>query len=207
MRRVLALAAATWLAFPAPARSWPAGEGLPAPGVAGAGVPPPEPIGSGLPAPPQQMFEAMLLYAEQGEFDKAGRVLEKMAPLLDEIKSAYGTDLAEEARKALENGGAWEFQAAVLKIVFHHMKLELSRALKARSRASVVGVRVAYLDYLFLAPGLKRKDPELAAEAERRFKSVYELVVSSPMGPWNEDGAQAHVREIERLCLLALEKG
>ncbi len=187
MRGGLALALAASLAFPMQARSGPAG--------------------ANLPAPPQQMFEAMLLYAEQGDFDKAGRVLKNMAPLLEEIKAAYGADLAGETSAALAEGDVWQAQTAVLKMVYYHMKLELAAALKARGRPSIVSVRVAYLDYLFLVPRLKRKDEKLAAEAERRFRAVHELVTSGRTASTAGDEARLHVREIERICLLALGTG
>lgn len=187
MKRIVALAAAVVLVLPGPARSWPAAEGLP--------------------VPPQQMFEAMLLYAEQGEFDKVGRVLEKMAPLLDEIKAAYGAEPAGEIRKALEKGDAWEAQTAVLQVVYYHMKLELSAALKTQGRPGIVRVRVAYMDYLFFVLRLTRKDKELVAEVERRFKLLNNLVASNRTDSGREDEAGVHVREIERICLLTLAAG
>ncbi|MEK7721465.1 MAG: hypothetical protein AAB359_03655 [Elusimicrobiota bacterium] len=158
-----------------------------------------------LPAPPQQMLEAMLLYSEQGDFDKAARVLKKMAPLLDELNAAYGIDLADGARNALKKGDAWEAQTAVLKVVYYHMKLELAAALKARGRQAVVRLRMAYLDYLFLAPRLKRKDKKLAAEVEKGFKSVHNLLASGRTAAGAQDEAAFHVREIERICLSSTE--
>lgn len=160
-----------------------------------------------LPAPPQQMFEAMLLYAEQGDFAKAGRILEKLAPLLDELRAAYGTDLAGETREALKKGGAWEAQTAILKVVYYHMKLELSAALKAEGRSAIGSVRMAYLDYLFLVPRLKDRDKKPAAEAELRFKAVHKLVISGLAASEMKEEARAQVREIERICLQALEAG
>lgn len=186
MRKLFAIAAAAALVLPGPVSALSA---------------------AALPAPPQQMFEAMLLYTEQGDYDKAGRVLEKMSPLLEEIKAVYGLDLAAETRAVLKKGDAWEARTAVLRVVHYHMKLELAAALLQHGRAAVVNVRVAYLDYLLLAPRLERKDKKLAAEVERRFKSVYELVVSGRAGSMNEDEAFAHIREIERLCLIALKTG
>ncbi|MDA8132094.1 MAG: hypothetical protein M0011_11385 [Elusimicrobia bacterium] len=185
MKRLAVLITAAALAFPAPAL----------------------PAGAALPVPPQQMFEAMQLYIEQGDFDKAGRILEKMVPLLDELKTAYGTDLYGETRLALKKNDAWEAQSAVLKVVYFHMKSELSRAIVQSGRSAAVAVRVAYLDYLFLAPRVSRKNSGLAGEAERRFKAVYELVSSGRAGPEREKETWAHVREIERICLLALETG
>ena len=118
-----------------------------APG-SGTGSFPPQPCG-----PPQQMLEAMLLYSEQGDFDKAARVLKKMAPLLDELNAAYGIDLADGARNALKKGDAWEAQTAVLKVVYYHMKLELAPAPKARGRQAAVRLRVSYLDIFSSRPG------------------------------------------------------
>ncbi|MEK7383338.1 MAG: hypothetical protein AAB262_08640 [Elusimicrobiota bacterium] len=179
MRRVLSLAAAAALTFPA--QAWPAS------------------ADARLPAPPQQMFEAMLFYAEQGSFDKAVRVLDNMAPLLLEIKAAYGTDLAGETRAALKKRDAWQAQTAVLKVVYYHMKLELATALQAQGHRALVSVRVAYLDYLFLVPRLRRKDKTLAAAAERHFKSVHELVGSDRTAAKAEDSAAIHIPEIERI--------
>jgi hypothetical protein len=93
----------------------------------------------------------------------------------------------------------------VLKVVYYHMKLELSAALQGRGRQAVVNVRVAYLSYLILVPRITRKDKKLAEEAERRFKSVYKLVVAGLAARGSRDEAWLHVWEIERLALLALE--
>jgi len=185
MRKLLACLAAALLALPVPAAA--------------------RPPAAALPAPPQQMLEAMLLYSEQGDFDKAARVLEKMAPLLDELYAAYGIELAGGVREALKKGDAWETQAAVLKVVYYHMKLELAAALKARGRQAVVSVRLAYLDYLFLEPRLERRDKKRAVEAEQRFKSLHKLLASGRTAAETRDEAALHVREIERICLRALE--
>ena len=186
MRRFLSYLAAALLAFPVPVLS---------------GVP-----SAALPAPPQQMLEAMLLYSEQGDYGKAARVLEKMSPLLNELEALYGVDLAGGVRKALKKGDAWEVQTAVLKVIYYHMKLDLAAALKARGRPAVVSVRMAYLDYLFLAPRLESKDKKLVAEVERRFKSVHNLLASKQPTAEEADEAALHVREIERICLLAVVK-
>lgn len=184
MRKFLACLTAAFLAFPVSAAA--------------------QLSSAALPAPPQQMLEAMLLYSEQGDFDKAGRVLEKMAPLLVELNAAYGVDLAGGVRKALKKGDAWEAQTAVLRVVYFHMKFELAAALKARGRAAVVSVRLAYLDYLFFVPRLELKDKELAAEAERRFRAVHKLLTSGLTAAGARDEAALHIVEIERICLLAV---
>lgn len=183
MRRAFACLTAVLLAFPVPA--------------------PAQHSSAALPAPPQQMLEAMLLYSEQGDFDKAERVLEKMAPLLAELDAASGIDLAGGVRKALKKGDAWEVQTAILKVVYYHMKLELAAVLKARGRAAVVSVRLAYLDYLFLVPRLERKDKELAAEVERRFRAVHTLLTYDRAAAGARDEVALHIGEIERICLLA----
>lgn len=181
MKPTLALAAAAWLAWPA----WSARPG-------------------GLPLPPERMFEAALHYVEGGELAKAGRVLDNMGPLLDELGAAFGLDLAAETRKAMGTGDVSQARAAVLKAVYYHMRLELAHALKARGHQAGVNVRVAYLDYLLLSPRLLR-DRKLAREAERLFRSVHELVAAAT--PEARDLAAGQVREIERVCLPALDTG
>ena len=93
------------------------------------------------------------------------------------------------------------------RLAIFHMRLELARALRAGARQAAVSVRVAYLDYLLLAPRVQRKDKNSSQETERRFKSLYALAAAGLTAAGTRDKAAELVLEIERGCLPALEDG
>lgn len=153
--------------------------------------------GTGLPAPPvpaYEAFEAMLAYCEDGRLDRLGALVRRSEALLAEVDSSPGAAVRARLEAALEGGDRGEAEAAVLRLIYFHMMLELRRTL-SDERPRPAGLRLAYLDYLFLEPRLRR---EAAAAAEAEFKAAHE-VLRAGTGGWRQALAPRFGR-LEAFC-------
>lgn len=155
-------------------------------------------------APPHQMFQAMLLYAEQGEFARVEKGLAHVQPLLEEVRRHFGADLGGEVRQAAARHDRRATEAAILKLVFHDMKHDLETVLDQEETRQVrlVSLRLAYLDFLLLEPRVDRQAGRPAGATSRRFKVIYQRMQEArPAGAALDAALVEQIQAIERECL------
>jgi hypothetical protein len=112
--------------------------------------------------PPNEIFEAVLGYAKEGNFDALGRSVKHFESLLVALKSWCGVDLHAELLDAILRRDQAGTHAALLRTLFADFTLNLFEGANA-SEPSVRRTRLemAYVDLVFLAPDARNKDPEL----------------------------------------------
>ncbi|MBI5597555.1 MAG: hypothetical protein HY928_15805 [Elusimicrobia bacterium] len=145
--------------------------------------------------PDHQVFEALLAYAEAGRFDR----LEKLLPYTErtvpgpEGRSGGGEGL----RAAVTRRDAKGVGTEVRRLIVLHMRELFARAGEEPARASVL-LRMAFLDFRLLEPGLRGRDPASAMKAEAAFKAVYAAIKEG--GDPDRPDLRAKLAEVVRIC-------
>ncbi|MFA6318595.1 MAG: hypothetical protein WC943_14395 [Elusimicrobiota bacterium] len=128
----------------------------------------------GLPFPPDEIFEAMLSYADDGGFKGLSAALGYVRPLTDRLKREFKEDVEEDLRAAIAQRDRRKCRMAVASLIFLDMRLNLKAATEAEDeslRAALV--QMAFIDYGFLSPEIKAADRALDKAARDAFRRMH----------------------------------
>ena len=142
----------------------------------------------GLPYPPNEMFEAMLNYADDGGFQGLSASLVYVHPLAAELQREFGVGAEAGIRRAISEKSAPKARLAVLRLIALDMRLNLKTAGETDDAGRrVESVQMAFLDYGFLAPGIKVLDRPLDREAKDAFRRLYRSLDRSEVKGLSEE--------------------
>lgn len=128
----------------------------------------------GIPFPPYEFYEALIQQSEDADFSAMTQSIAYLTPLFRAVQERFAADPRAEIEQAIAGRDATRARAAVLRLVFLDLKLNLDEA------ASVPTVKrrkellqIAYTDYYFLSGEVGRRDRALDRELRQLFRSAY----------------------------------
>ena len=128
----------------------------------------------GLPYPPNEIFEAMLGYAEEDGFPGLTASLRYIQPLTAALHREFKLDPEAGIRAALAEKNAEKARLAVLGLIFLDLRLNLRTAGEAEEAAKrAESVQMAFLDFELLSPAIKAKNRVLDRTAHEDFRRMY----------------------------------
>ncbi|MBI5623966.1 MAG: hypothetical protein HY924_09320 [Elusimicrobia bacterium] len=128
----------------------------------------------GLPYPPNEIFEAMLSYAEDGGFQGLTASLAYVRPLSEVLNREFKVDAEAGIRDAIAAKSPAEARKAVLRLIYLDLRLNIRTAGETEDAARrEEAVQLAFLDYGFLSREIKAKDRLLDQEIKRCFRKLY----------------------------------
>lgn len=128
----------------------------------------------GIPFPPYEFYEAVLNQCGDENYNALGRSMEHLAPLLDAIQARLGADPRAEIASAIAEKDAEKTRAALLRLIFLDLKLNLEEAGRAAAAARRNDLlQMAYTNYYFLSHEVSRRDRALDRELRDAFKEAY----------------------------------
>jgi hypothetical protein len=128
---------------------------------------------AGLSLPPDEIFEAVLNYANDSNFEAIGKSIKHYRSLLHVLSTWCGQDLEQGLSQAAAAHEAPATRRMVLVIISADLALNLDAAAAATdSVARHERLQMAFLDYSLLAPDGAANDPGLAAAARAGFAEM-----------------------------------
>jgi hypothetical protein len=129
----------------------------------------------GLAFAPYEIYEAILLYADDANFEGLEKSLKYLKPLLKHLGREYGQDLEGEIKKKIDGRDAPAVKRLLCRVILADMHLHL-RAAEAPGRKGDFAERVqmAYTNYKLLSPVIVIRGGKGAdAELRKAFKDLY----------------------------------
>jgi hypothetical protein len=129
----------------------------------------------GLSFAPYEIYEAILLYADDSNFEGLEKSLKYLRPLLKYLGREYGQDLEGEIKKKIDGRDAPAVKRLLCKVILADMHLHL-RAAEAPGRKGDFAERIqmAYTNYKLLSPVIVVRGGKSAdAELRKAFKDLY----------------------------------
>ncbi len=154
-------------------------------------------------------FQSIMWFAENEDYEKISKSLPFLGKITAEIKDRFGVNMVSEIEIALRKRNKATTLLTVHKLIFYDMKnlffLVEQMGIKSPGK-SLTWVKTAYLDYLLLAPKVKRKHFKTHQHIKRLFKQVVS-VLNFETSPFAAQKAEVKKRvlrlteEIEAECL------
>ncbi len=127
----------------------------------------------GLPFPPDEIYEAMLGYADSGGFQGLTASLRYVHPLSTTLRESFQEDPEAGIRAAAVRGSPAEAREAVLRLIFLDLRYNLAAAAAEEDAAKrAQQVRLAALDYSFLSPRLRAADRAVDRAAQELLRRL-----------------------------------
>ena len=130
----------------------------------------------GIALPPNEFFEALTSYAQQGD-DRALRgSLKYLGPLFAAIREKTGEDPKPEIETALAHKSQLEMLAAVRRLIFLDMRVNLEASMKSKKmNESRECILLANIDYNFLSSWVRilneTSDPAIRSALKAAYRS------------------------------------
>lgn len=128
----------------------------------------------GIPVPPYEFYEALLAYADQGDYDSLPRGLKSILPLLKYLDRTYGERLQEQLNAAVRDHDSARLMERLHRVIY----LDLVSHLEATVAGPVTSRRdraqMAFINYTFLSPEVRRHSRERDQAIRRSFRELLE---------------------------------
>jgi hypothetical protein len=119
----------------------------------------------GLPVAPYEIYEAIVGYAADQNFEALHKSLKHFPFLLQLLSTHCGTDLQGELETGLSHKDAAQTQRALMKMLFADFSLNLTQAVASAERAGRrERLEMAYVDLTFMAREASRRDPRVVEQ-------------------------------------------
>lgn len=120
---------------------------------------------------PYEVFEAMLAYAEQGDFEPLLRGASYASPLFEALPG--GAEVERQLKKAAATRDSRAALAAVQRLLLIDLRFNM-RGAAGPGGLERERLQMAFVDYHFLAPRVRAADARLDRRIRAAFRTAYE---------------------------------
>ncbi len=135
-----------------------------------------QPYRDSLPLPAFQIYQNMLRYTQDKDFEKVERSLPVLRPIIQAINLNFKLDIEAEIRDSLAKKDQDRILLAIQRLIWLDMKDLLSLGVKVAQESqdqAVVNFRKAYLDYQLLSPYIQVKN----FSSDQKIKNIFRKAV------------------------------
>jgi hypothetical protein len=135
--------------------------------------------------PPSEIYQKMLEYAQEKDFDRLSKTLQLIKPVTEALDTKYASHLSEDILSAIGRKDGDKALQTIRRFLLTDMKDLLSigvGAMRESAEKATTKFKTAYLDYLLLSPYIQvksfssdQKIKNLFRRAVTRFSSEEEL--------------------------------
>jgi hypothetical protein len=130
----------------------------------------------GLPLAPYEIYQAVVGYAADQNFDALGKSLKHFPGLIQALSDHCGKDLQSELEQALLKRDALATRQALMEMIFADFSLNLSQAVARPDRSSRrERLEMAYVDLTFLARDASAIAPGIVDETRSGLTRLAKL--------------------------------
>lgn len=136
-----------------------------------------QPYRDNLPLPASEIYQKMLSYAQDQDFEKVERSLQVTKPVTQALNSKFGANIETEIRDGVTKKDQDRVIRAIQRLISLDMKdLMLVGATAARESQdkAVAKFKSAYLDYLLLSPYIQVK----SFASDQKIKTLFRKAVT-----------------------------
>ncbi len=126
---------------------------------------------------PVSVYQQMLDFAENSEFDKILQVGEQISGVFDAIKIKFSVDIGSMVQRAISTGDKEKVKAAVYTIIYYDIK-DVFQATEEGVKQQLPldklkeRLKLSYLDYLLVSPAAKKIDFGIDREIRKYFNEL-----------------------------------
>ena len=130
----------------------------------------------GLPLAPYEIYQAVVGYAADQNFDALGKSLKHFPGLMQALSKHCGKDLQTELEQALLKKDGLATREALMEMIFADFSLNLSQAVATPDRSSRrERLEMAYVDLTFLARDARAVNPGIVDETRSALTRLAKL--------------------------------
>ena len=146
--------------------------------------------------PSAQLFERMLTYADDKDYEKVSRSLQVARPVIEALKAKFGGDPEGDIRDGLGRKDLDRVKRGLHRLILLDMRDLVGLALTAESSEKAsTKFRGAYLDYLMLSPGVQARD----FNADQRIRNAFRRAVLRSTREQMQEARDEIEREVARV--------
>ena len=128
--------------------------------------------------PPSEIFEKMIVYAQEKDFEKLGKTLQIIKPITQTLGNKYSKNPDEAIRTAIDKKDREKAILSVQRLVTLDLQDLLSIAVgsvRESSEKAPTKFKTAYLDYLLISPYVQVKN----FSADQKIKNTFRKAVTT----------------------------
>jgi hypothetical protein len=146
--------------------------------------------------PASQLYERMLKYADDKDYEKVSRSLQVARPVTEALKAKFGSDPEGDIRDGLERKDLDRVRRGLHRLILLDMRDLIGLALTAESpEKSSTKFRGAYIDYLMLSTGVQARD----FNADQKIRNAFRRAVLRSTREQMQEARDEIEREVARV--------
>ncbi len=144
--------------------------------------------------PPSEIFEKMIVYAQEKDFEKLSKALQLIKPITQALATKFSKNPEEEIQDAIKQKNGEKAVLSIQRLVTLDLRDLLSIALgsiRESSEKATTKFKTAYLDYLLISPYVQVK----SFSGDQKIKNIFRRAVTSFA---SEEELKQMIQEIEK---------